>query len=320
MSQAPLVSTVIIFLDAERFLEEALESVFRQSYPHWELLLVDDGSTDESPRIAQAYAHKHPERVRYLTHPGRQNRGMSASRNLGIAQARGRYVAFLDADDVWLPQKLAEQVAILERQPEAAMVYGASLYWYSWSRRPEDQARDYLAQLGVHPNALARPPALFVRALNGEATTPGPSDILVRREVLEHVGGFEESFTGKYQHCEDQALLSKVFLRWPVYVSEACWDRYRIHPDSCSSRVRTEEDEHAIWQYYLEWLVGYLEREKIVDPAVVKALQKALWPYRHPTLRRVLTGSMRMLEGSKQLGRRVLPPALRRRLHRLNKN
>jgi glycosyltransferase involved in cell wall biosynthesis len=95
-----LISVIIIFLNSEEFIQEAIESVFAQTYNNWELLLVDDGSTDGSTNIALQYAEQHGERVRYLEHNNRQNRGMSASRNLGIREAKGEYIAFLDADDV----------------------------------------------------------------------------------------------------------------------------------------------------------------------------------------------------------------------------
>ena len=124
----PVVSVVTIFLDAERFLDEAVESILAQTFPDWELLLVDDGSTDRSATIAKEWAGRHPDRVRYLTHPGGANRGMSASRNLGIAHARGGLVAFLDADDVWLPGKLAAQVQLAADHPEVAMVCGPTQY------------------------------------------------------------------------------------------------------------------------------------------------------------------------------------------------
>src|SRR5215207_11709928 len=110
MTSKLLVSSVMIFLNAEKFIEEAIESVFAQTYDNSELLLVDDGSTDDSTQIALRYAERDPEKVRYLEHPGHRNRGMSASRNLGVSHAEGEYVAFLDADDVWLPYKLQRQV------------------------------------------------------------------------------------------------------------------------------------------------------------------------------------------------------------------
>src|SRR5262245_51717549 len=91
-----VVSIVTPFLNAGTFIQEAVDSVLVQTYPHWELLLVDDGSTDESTAIAQAFAAAHPHRIRYLSHEGCVNKGASASRNLGTRVARGKYVAFLD--------------------------------------------------------------------------------------------------------------------------------------------------------------------------------------------------------------------------------
>src|SRR5215217_4669680 len=132
MNSKPLVSVVIIFLNAEKFIEEAIESVFAQTYDNWELLLVDDGSSDDSSQIDLRYAERYPEKVRYLEHPAHQNRGMSASRNLGIRHAKGEYISFLDADDVWFAHTLEQQLAVLSSHPEAGMVYGSSLYWFGW--------------------------------------------------------------------------------------------------------------------------------------------------------------------------------------------
>ncbi|HEY9653496.1 MAG TPA: glycosyltransferase family 2 protein, partial [Coleofasciculaceae cyanobacterium] len=117
MSRKPLVSVVTIFLNTEKYIEEAIESIFAQTYDRWELLLVDDGSSDRSTIIALQYAQQYAGKVRYLEHETHQNRGMSASRNLGVRHAQGEYIAFLDSDDVWLPQKLERQVEILESQP-----------------------------------------------------------------------------------------------------------------------------------------------------------------------------------------------------------
>src|SRR3712207_4310946 len=114
MSTEPLVSCIVTFLNAEEFLGEAVESVFAQTHENLELLLVDDGSTDGSTKIARRYAERVPEKVRYLEHEGHENKGAAASRNLGMGEARGEYIALLDSDDVWLGGKLEEQVALLE--------------------------------------------------------------------------------------------------------------------------------------------------------------------------------------------------------------
>ncbi|MGH7298931.1 MAG: glycosyltransferase family 2 protein, partial [Candidatus Rokuibacteriota bacterium] len=119
----PEVSVVVPFFNAHRFIEESVASVRAQTYPSWELLLADDGSDDGSSEIARTHARRDPQRVRYLEQPGHARRGASAARNLAIRHARGRYIALLDADDVWLPNKLASQVAIMDARPEAGMVY-----------------------------------------------------------------------------------------------------------------------------------------------------------------------------------------------------
>ena len=170
-SERPLVTVVMIFLNAERFIEEAIESVFAQSYGEWELLLVDDGSTDRSTQVALRYAEQYPNKARYFEHADHENLGMSASRNLGISEARGELIAFLDADDVWLPEKLEEQVDILNSHPEAAMVYGATEYWYSWTGNPTDARRDYIPELGVRPDTLVAPPALVNSLLRDQIAT-----------------------------------------------------------------------------------------------------------------------------------------------------
>src|SRR6266581_8052561 len=192
MSSKPLVSVIVIFFNAEDFIQEAIESVFAQTYEHWELLLVDDGSTDKSRSIAERCAEQYPDKVRCLEHEGRQNRGMSASRNLGIAHAKGEYIAFLDADDVWLPNKLEHQVAILESQPAAAMVFGPTQWWYSWSGNAHDRQRDYIHDLGVQPNTLHQPPALLTRFLRVPEMSPCTCSALIRRKIVDQLGGFEE--------------------------------------------------------------------------------------------------------------------------------
>ena len=131
-SSAVRVSIVTIFFNAEPYLAEAIESVLAQNFRNFELILVDDGSTDGSTAIALAYADRYQHQIRYLEHRGHVNRGMSASRNVGVSAARGDLIALMDADDVWRPYKLSEQIAIIDAHPEVAMVCGAARYWKSW--------------------------------------------------------------------------------------------------------------------------------------------------------------------------------------------
>jgi glycosyltransferase involved in cell wall biosynthesis len=212
MSSKPLVSAIIIFFNAEKFFEEAVESVFAQTYDNWELLLVDDGSTDSSTAIAHHYAEKYPKKVRYLVHEGHRNRGMSATRNLGIRHARGEYIAFLDADDVWLPYKLERQVPILMEYSDAAMLYGTTSYdWYSWTGDPDDMQNDFEHKITNNPNVQVNKPLKTEEFLHlflqRKVLLPSTTSLLVRREVAERIGGFEESFRGLF---EDQVFIAKV--------------------------------------------------------------------------------------------------------------
>jgi len=247
--------------------------------------------------------------VRYLEHENHQNRGMSASRNLGGRFATGEYVAFLDADDVWLPQKIQQQVAILSCQPEAAMVYGRTEIWYSWNRTPEDSRRDQLLELGVKPDSLVRPPALFFLLLKGgNIQTPTTCNVLIRRSAFEQVGGFQEIFRGIY---EDQAFFVKLCLSAPVYVANECWARYRQHADSCCSIAeRTGEAERA-WLPFLNWVATYLIEHGMKGTRAWKALQQARWPHRHPALHRFQKRSRRLLGygqlKASRLAARILP-------------
>lgn len=267
---APSVSVVTIFLDAQPFLDEAVQSVLGQAYRDWELLLVDDGSTDGSSSIARRYAGSMPDRIRYIEHPGHENRGMAASRNLGVRHSSGRYVALLDADDVWLPDKLARQVSVLEREPEAAMVYGPAEWWYSWTGAPADIDRDFVHRLGVEPDTIIEPPGLLARFLADEGISPCTCSMLIRRDAFDAVGGFEESFRGLY---EDQAFCAKVCLDMRVVAEGTCSYRYRQHADSALYVAAREGTLPAARARFLDWLASYLASRNVTNPELLRTLE-----------------------------------------------
>lgn len=290
MNSPPLVSVVTPFFNAEKYFEEAIESVLAQTYDNWELLLVDDGSTDGSTAIAQRYAQKYPEKIRYLEHSCHQNRGKSVSRNLGINSGRGQYLALLDADDVFLPEKLEKQVAILESQPDTVMVYGPTRYWYGWTGNPKDMRRDYQPKLGVEPNTLFQSPNLLTLFLKNPGMVPCTCGLLVQRQVVVETGGFEESIQNMY---EDQVFLAKICLSGSVFVEGGCWDKYRQHPESSSYvAIRSGEYHPSLPNparlTFLNWLGEYIGARDVKDPNLWKVHHRALWPYHHPRLSQVL--------------------------------
>ena len=203
----PNVSVIIPTYDRAHMIGDAIQSVLEQTYPDWELLVVDDGSHDHTKEVVAQVADA---RVRYLAQP---HRGLSAARNTGVRNTRGHYVAFLDSDDVFLPGKLRAQASLLDAQPDVGLVGGGYFEvdagWrvqrriQPWDRHPTLACRDWL---------LACP------------FCPGVP--LVRREWLERAGLFDETM----ERAEDWDLWLRMaglgcrmeWLRAPVYC-------YRIH-------------------------------------------------------------------------------------------
>lgn len=114
---APKVSVIIPAYNAERFIKETIESVLRQTYDDFEIIIVDDGSTDTTRQIIESL---NDQRIIYLY---QKNSGVSVARNTGVSKARGEYIALLDHDDLWLPEKLKKQIPLLETHTEIGLVY-----------------------------------------------------------------------------------------------------------------------------------------------------------------------------------------------------
>lgn len=279
MNDRPEVSVVVVFRDTVDFLGEAIESVLRQSFGDWELLLVDDGSTDGSEEVARSYDERH-DSIRLLHHPGRENRGISASRNLGIAEACGSCLAQLDSDDVWLPSHLEHHVALLRANPDAAMVYAPVERWYSWSGKEEDEGRDFTARPLDGYDRYLDPPALIPLILQRPYAVP--LGYVARRDAVLDVGGYEDAFRGVH---DDQVFYCKFGLRHRIWVTSEASYRYRRHPGSIVWVTNTiEGDRLPHRRRFLSWLHGYLEDEGVRDERVWAALQEERWKCRYPRL------------------------------------
>nr|WP_231126652.1 glycosyltransferase [Motilibacter aurantiacus] len=296
----------MIFLDPGKFFDEAVHSVLDQTYPAVELVLVDDGSTDGSSAAARAFAEEYPGRVRVVEHPGHVNRGMSAARNLGVREARGELVAFLDADDVWEPGHLAGDVALLQAHPEAGMVCGRTLHW--WDGTGDE---DFLSPLPFAPGSVLPPPLLLRSVLRWGAVSTPICNLLVRADALREVGGSEESFRGAY---EDQVLLSKLELHVTAVVSGQVSSRYRQHAGShtTAANPRAAQIEATGREQFLRWLSGYVAASPHRDDAQLReALDAALAPAAAgPTV-------VSRVRGAGRAAVRRLPPSVPLQLRRL---
>jgi len=285
--QTPLVSVIMIFLNGEKYIAEAIESVLEQTLTDWELILVDDGTTDGAAPIAQGFAARHPERISVLEHPGHANLGMSASRNAGLRAARGRYVAFLDADDVWLPARLAVQADAIEARPEVSLVIEPMLYWTSWAKSTDpaaqrDPAGQMIGELGLPVGEVLEPPTVAIGFLeNGGGTVPGICSVLARREDVLAVGAFDARFRTLY---EDQVFFFRMALRFRTLALASVNSYYRQHDDSACHHEGMAQGHLKARPAFLEWLQEHLIDEGIKDRRLWRAYRAEMLRFDRPDL------------------------------------
>jgi glycosyltransferase involved in cell wall biosynthesis len=274
-------------MNGERYLGQAIDSVRTQSYSNWELLLVDDGSSDGSTAIAKLSQADDPQRIRHLEHPERANRGATASRNLGIEKARGEFLGFLDQDDVYLPFKLEREVPLLLAHPDAGMVVGQTLFVHEPGGRPDLAGSDHVPQFeafGLPPDRLYQPPELLIRLLEDENSHPALCAVLARRSFCLEVGGFDRPEPDVY---DDSTLLVKAYLQGPVFLSSGCSSAYRLNPGSRSldyidSGQFDPSRPNPARAAFLEWVETRMESEGITDRTLWHSLRWEQLPYRDP--------------------------------------
>jgi len=292
IKEDPLVTVILCFFNEEQFIREAIESVIAQDYQKWELLLMDDGSSDSSIDIAKHYEENYPGRIFYHHHPGHINKGLSASRNAGISRANGEYIAFLDADDVWLPRKLNNQLRIFRRHDQVTVILEASTYWKSWT---DASLADIVIPVGAREGVYTPPKLMTALYPLGKGAAPCPSGIIAHRHVFKR-SRFEESFQGVYQMYEDQAFLCKVYLKEKVFVSAACNNKYRQRASSLVSSVHHAGKYHAVRGFYLRWFEQYLKHQAVEFKVVDSLLEKALMPYNQPLWYRITVDLPRLIK------------------------
>ena len=199
-THAPLVSVSLITYNRAHLVTAALDSVLAQSYPNFEVIVVDDGSTDGTGRVVQ---ERYGQRVRYIH---QENRGPMVARNVSIREARGEYIALMDDDDLWLPAKLEKQIAALEAHPDCALAYCAAY-------EGDEEARNTGRLYGV--SGKGRTGDCFTLYLR--YTVILEPAVVMRKSVLDEVGLFDQTLPcGK-----DTDLFLRILMHYPaVYVPE----------------------------------------------------------------------------------------------------
>ena len=175
----PAVSVVLPTYNRAPLLSRSIRSVLGQSYANFELLVIDDGSTDDTAAVVKGFSDR---RITYVSLPS--NRGAAAARNVGIRLATAKFLAFQDSDDEWLPSKLAQQISAFERGPaRLGMVYS------DMQRIRRDGTATYFPAPSVPPHRLIDPATRFYQVGN-----LGIQSAVIKREYLEQAGHFNESF------------------------------------------------------------------------------------------------------------------------------
>lgn len=232
------VSVVIPAYNAAHVLPEAIDSVLAQTFTDWELWIVDDGSTDHTQEAVKAYDD---DRIKLIT---QSNGGVSSARNCGGMRSQGELIAFLDADDRWLPDKLSVHIEFMDTHPEVQVSFARV---------------EFLTVDGVPTNKLTNCPLTNLSAadflyLNPTVTT---SNVVIRRELFEKLGGFDQTIN----YSEDIELLFRGMQNDGVIIEgiDQVLVRYRVHNTGLSSTLyRMEEGWHKL-----------IEKARILNPELV---------------------------------------------------
>jgi glycosyltransferase involved in cell wall biosynthesis len=207
----PLVSIIIPTFNRAWSIHRAIDSVLDQNYKNFELIVVDDGSTDATPTILSGYR----EAIKRIN---QRNSGVSAARNRGIAEASGRLITFLDSDDYWLPQKLSTQVDFFASHPDAVICQTEEI-WIKNSRR-------------MNPKKRHQKPSGMMFSQSLHLCLISPSAVMIRKELFDEAGVFDETLPA----CEDYDLWLRVTCRYPVHLIDTpLIVKTGGHPDQLSA-------------------------------------------------------------------------------------
>jgi glycosyltransferase involved in cell wall biosynthesis len=217
----PLVSVIIPNYNYGRYLREAIDSVLNQTYLNLEIIVVDDGSKDNSKEVLESYGT----RIKTIF---QQNQGVSAARNNGVALSRGEYLAFLDADDLWLPRKLERQLELFSRDQEIGLVHVGM--------EEIDEDGNTLSNL---EDGMEGWISVEMLLFNKPTIFGAGSGILIPRRVFDEIGGFDP----RLSTSADWDANYQISARYRIGFVREILIKYRMHKTNMHSNVRVMEDD-----------------------------------------------------------------------------
>ena len=272
----PTVDIIVPAYNAAAFLPFALESVVAQTFPDWRILLIDDGSTDDTAAIVAPFQQQLGDRLRYIRQP---NGGLPAARNRAIRESSAEFLALLDADDIWLPDRLEKTLTRFRESPQAGLAYG-----FVKTIDPVGNVLETFAtRAPLSEGALA--PQIYMRLID----LPCPT-ITFRRSCVEAVGGFDETLKA----TEDRDLWLRIALEFEVVLVPHIIALYRTSPSSMSTDPERmlRAQLHFIAKHFGQKGCGRLQR-RVALSRVYKQRAEALAARHRPLA--ALKSSLRAL-------------------------
>ncbi len=246
------VSVIIPSYNSVQYISDALESALKQTYQDYEIIVIDDGSTDNIRDVITHYQGKHPQKIRYIY---QDNQGLAVARNTGIKEAKGEFIALLDADDAWYPNRLAEGVRVLESNPDVGLVH-ANIDKIDKNGNYLDTPKRNIQHLTGN---------IFRNILLRDAHIACPT-VLFRKACCDTVGLFDEKLTRL--GCEDRELWLRIVQKYKTHYIDAVLAKYRVHDKSMS---HNEEKMMKARHYVLD---KFLTSNKLLKRRVLASIYK----------------------------------------------
>ncbi|MDY6863102.1 MAG: glycosyltransferase [Thermodesulfobacteriota bacterium] len=208
-----MISVIIPTFNRHRFLKDAIDSVLNQTYKDFELLVVDDGSTDGTEKIVKSFDFP----IKYVY---QEHKGVSAARNQGITFASGEYIAFLDSDDLWVKEKLEKQINTLKKQKKYLVCYTDEIWIYNGKR--------------IYPKAKHKKYSGWIFEKTLPLCIISPSSVIAHKDLFSNIGGFDEGFPA----CEDYDMWLRISIKYPIlFLEEPLIIKRGGHPDQLSRTI-----------------------------------------------------------------------------------
>ena len=249
MDAVPLVSIITPTYNHEKYISDCIHSVLTQTYQNWEMIIVDDGSIDNTYNIAHSCAEKDHR----ITVFAQKNIGifrLAETYNFALKQSKGKYIAVLEGDDVWLPEKLALQVTGLEKDDHAVLSYGKA-----YSSREDLDFNYQLISLEHIPNEIKtnNPIGMIANRILFENFIPALT-VVIRRESLDMIGGFKQS---NHLPLVDLPTWIELSLYGKfIFVNSPC-ARWRVYPNQVTKTYTAE-----MWEGFYQHAISFYERHK----------------------------------------------------------